>query len=61
MYQSPKLVRYGSFRNLTQAGLSGSQDQLLFLSIVNTPCVVGCGGPTDPGGGVNTTDIGGSR
>ena len=33
MYERPKLVRYGSFRELTQAGWSGGNDHLLFKAI----------------------------
>lgn len=33
MYQSPKLLRYGSFRDLTQAGWNGADDHLFFRNI----------------------------
>jgi hypothetical protein len=61
MYKSPKLLRYGSFRELTRSGLSGSSDQFLFLSVVNPPVVTtdtGGGGEYCPPGG---NDVGGSR
>lgn len=54
MYQSPKLLRYGSFRDLTKSGQSGAMDQLLFLSIDNSG-----GGGGDPG--ITTLEVGGSR
>jgi hypothetical protein len=59
MYQSPKLLRYGSFRDLTRAGLSGSSDQLFFLSVTSLPPII----TIDTGGGDTgtITDVGGSR
>ena len=31
MYQSPTVVRFGSFRDLTQAGCSGTTDGMSFM------------------------------
>lgn len=59
MYRSPKLLRHGSFRELTQSGLSGSRDQLFFMSIVAPPS-----DPTPPPPEVQiftTLDVAGSR
>ena len=41
MYQSPKLLRHGSFREMTQAGIFSGGDHLFFKSLLppvnNTP------------------------
>jgi hypothetical protein len=56
MYSPPRLVRHGSFRELTQAGWAYADDQLFFKSIAG--CNLGdC--PTDQGPGTN--EVGGSR
>ncbi len=56
MYESPKLLRYGGFRDLTQAGWSGADDHLFFQNISGCN-LLGCP-PGQPGGGPTT---GGSR
>jgi hypothetical protein len=57
-YESPKLLRYGSFRDLTQAGWSGANDHLFFQNISGCN-LYGCPPVQDPGNLTNTT--GGSR
>ena len=56
MYEAPKLLRFGNFRELTRAGWNNSDDHLFFNSI--SGCNLG-GCPND--GGVNTNDVVGSR
>lgn len=59
MYETPKLLRYGSFRELTQAGWSSSDDHLFFKSISGCN-LYGC--PSNPDdGGLGTQTVGGSR
>lgn len=60
MYTSPKLVRYGKFRDLTQAGWNGANDHMFFHAI--SGCNLWACPPSDPGdGGVGGQDTGGSR
>jgi hypothetical protein len=51
MYETPKLLRYGNFRDLTQAGWNNADDHLFFRSIAG--CNLG-GCPQDPGTGGTT-------
>ena len=45
MYQTPRVTRFGSFRNLTQAGCTGASDGKTFEgsgpSVGDTPRVTG--------------------
>ena len=52
MYERPKLVRFGAFRELTQAGWSGGDDHLLFKAID------GCNLGGCPSPHVHTNDCG---
>jgi hypothetical protein len=58
MYTSPKLLRHGSFREMTQAGLWGSSDHIFFLSIVPPLPPVNNPPPSGGGGGPTTTVVG---
>ena len=49
MYEPPKLLRHGNFRDLTRVGVSGSSDLIFFSSIT---------GGTVGGGGDVTGDLG---
>ena len=54
MYQPPKLLRYGNFRDLTQAGVFGFSDQAFFQANVTGGGDTGGGDTGDPG----TTEVG---
>ena len=56
MYEAPKLLRFGTFRELTRAGWDNADDHLFFRSIAG--CNLG-GCPDD--NQVNTNDVVGSR
>lgn len=48
MYESPKLVRYGNFRELTLAGWQGSDDHMYLQNV--TGCNLGDSCPAPSGG-----------
>jgi len=56
MYEVPKLLRFGNFRELTRAGWSNQDDHLFFQSI--SGCNLG-GCPDD--NQIGTNDVAGSR
>ena len=49
MYEPPKLLRHGSFRDLTRVGLSGASDLIFFSSISGGGTVGGGEEPGEPG------------
>lgn len=57
MYEPPKLLRYGNFRNLTQAGVFGFNDQAFFQANA-AGGNMGVGGGAGDTGDVGTTEVG---
>lgn len=55
MYEKPKLLRYGNFRDLTQAGVFGFNDQAFFQA---NAAGGNASDGTDPTSGVGTTEVG---
>ena len=59
MYQSPKLLRHGSFREMTQAGITGSTDHFTFHGvIINTPIFNPPPPPPEENNPITTFDVG---
>lgn len=48
MYQKPRVERFGTFRELTQVGFSGSQDGFTICGITNGTGNSLCGGTGNP-------------
>ena len=55
MYDKPKLLRYGSFRDLTQAGVFGFNDQAFFQA---NAAGGNASDGTDPTPGPSTAEVG---
>jgi len=45
MYERPKLKRYGSLRELTEAGFNGTSDGFFLRIVGNGDEYLGCGTP----------------